>query len=119
VGLGESLGDLNHEPDGFVERRAGRGPLLQRLARVISHGDEGLTVGRLVDVENHADVGVVESGGGLGLADEPPALLSAHAQLGREELEGNEAVELEVACAIHHAHAAAAQPVQDFVVGNC
>src|SRR3989442_1548577 len=75
-------------------------------------------VGGFVDIENDADVGVVESGSGFGLADEALALLFAHAQLGREELEGDDAVELEIARAIHHAHAAAAELVKDLVVGN-
>jgi len=119
VSLGESLGDLNRDSDGPVERRTGRDRLLQRLARVIGHGDEGLAVGGFVDIENDADVGVVERGSGLGLADEAVALLFAQAQPGGEELESDGAVEPDVARAVDHAHAAAAQLVKDFVVGNC
>jgi len=79
VSLGQSLGDLNRESDVLVECRASGHLLLQRLARVVGHGDERPTVGGFVDIENDADVGVIEGRGGLSLADKALVLLCAHA----------------------------------------
>src|SRR4029453_15065527 len=45
-------------------------------------------------------------------------LSGAQKQLGGKKLEGEDAVEPEIAGAIHDAHSAGAQPVQDLVVGN-
>ena len=69
--LGEPVSDLRRDVERFVNReRSRRQPLLQRLALVVGHDDEQLSVGGGRDVVNGADVRMVGCGGGLRFANE-------------------------------------------------
>ena len=67
----------------------------QLLAADELHGDEGDAV-RFVDAVDDRDVGVLEGGGGLGLAQEALAPVGVLRELLGEDLEGHFAVELGV-----------------------
>ena len=91
--------------------------LLQRGALQILHGDEGAAV-LLADVMNGADVGMIQRGGGASLALEPAQRLPVASQIVRQELERDEATEPGVLRFVDHAHAAAAELLDDAVVGE-
>ncbi len=68
VGGVEGVGNFDGECRGAVHlHRAAGDPVLEGLAFETFHGDEGLAV-LFADVVDGADVGMIESGGGLGLA---------------------------------------------------
>ena len=91
--------------------------LLQRAALQILHGDEGAAV-LLADVMNGADVGMIQRGRGSRLALEPAQRLSVARQIVRQELQRDEAMEPGVLRFVHDAHAAAAELLDDAVVGE-
>ena len=91
--------------------------LLQRAALQILHGDEGAAV-LLADVMNGADVGMIQGGRGSSLALEPAQRLPVASQVVRQELERHEATEPGVLRFVDHAHAAAAELLDDAVVGE-
>ena len=70
----------------------------------------------LADVVNGADVGMVESGGGLGFALEAAESLRVSGDLVGQELQGDEAAELNVLGLVDDTHAAAAEFLDDAVV---
>ena len=91
--------------------------LLQRGALQILHGDEGAAV-LLADVMNGADVGMIQRGRGSSLALEPAQRLPVASQFVRQELQRDEAMEPGVLRFVDHAHAAAAELLDDAVVGE-
>ena len=72
----------------------------------------------LVDVIDGADIGVIEGGGGLGLALEALQGLMVLGHIIGQELERYETVELGVLGLVDHAHAAAAQLFENPVMRN-
>ncbi len=72
----------------------------------------------LADLMNLDDVGVPESGDGLGLGAEAAQLLRAGEIRGRDHLQGDEALQARLPRLVHHPHAAATQQAQDFVAGH-
>src|SRR5579864_2955418 len=89
--------------------------MLEGYAIEILHHDEGLAI-LLVDLVNGADVGMVEGGGGLGFTAEAAQNLRVFRDLVRQELQGDEAVELGVDGFVDDAHASAAQSFDDAIV---
>ncbi len=91
-----------------VEERAERRPLRE------VHGDVGaaLVLAEVVDAD---DRGVVELGGGLGLAEEAPARHVVLEVPREEDLERERPVELGVARAVDDAHAAARDLLEEHV----
>ena len=83
----------------------------------ILHGDEGAAV-LLADVMNGADVGMIQRGRGASLALEPAQRLPVASQFVRQELERDEATEPGVLRFVNHAHSAAAELLDDAVVGE-
>ena len=81
------------------------------------HDDKGL-VRVLPDVVNGADVGMIQSRGGLRLALKSGQRLRVAEHLFRQELEGNKAMQAGVLGLVDHTHAAAAQLFDDVVVGD-
>ena len=80
VGVGERLGDVAEEPHRVGDRQlaAPGQPVAERLALDVRHDVVEEAVG-LARVEQRQDVGVLQAGGDLDLADEP-----LRAQRGRE-----------------------------------
>jgi hypothetical protein len=84
----------------------------------VCHGDEELALRGFTNVEDGADVGVVEGGGGFGLAREPLAEKRFLAPFNGQKLEGDSAIEAGVSSAIDDAHAAATELFEDLVMGD-
>ena len=72
----------------------------------------------LADVEDLDDVGVLELGDGLGLGQEAGGGLGAGVRAGQDHLQGDDAVEPDLAGLVDDAHAAAAQLAHDLVAGD-
>src|SRR5882762_364067 len=70
------------------------------------------------DFIDGADVGMIQSGGGLGLALEAGESLRIASDFRREEFKGHEAVQLGVFRFVDHAHPATAQFFEDVIVRN-
>ena len=81
------------------------------------HDDERLAL-VLADVVDRADVRMVQRRGGARLALEALERLRVARQLARQELERDLAAEARVLGAVDDTHAAAAEPVEDAVVGE-
>jgi hypothetical protein len=71
-----------------------------------------------VDVMDGADIGMIECGGGFGLAPESFECGVILREPLWQKLEGDEAMELGIFSLVHHAHAPAAQLLQNPVMGH-
>jgi hypothetical protein len=111
----ERLGDLDPDLEEWLGgKRAPFEPRREGLALdQLHHQVAGLPF--VSDVEQGADVGVVEAGDGLGFALETGADIRVARQPGRQDLDGDVAPEAGVACAIDLAHSARAQRGKDLV----
>ena len=69
----------------------------------------------LVDLH---DVGVLQARDGFGFGAEASQLLAAGMAACKDHLEGDEAIELEMACLVDNAHAAAAKYALNLVARN-
>ena len=115
VGGGQGVGDLGRHGQRLLERqRSLLEAVGERLAREVLHHQEGRTV-VLADVVERADVRVVQAGDGLRFALEAGAAVRVGADLGREDLDGDGAVEAGVAGLVDLAHAAGADGGEDLV----
>ena len=114
MGGAEGVGRLRHDPAGLVDGQAPApaDPPGDRLAVDVAH-DEVHQSEAFADGVDRDDVGVGQPGGGLRLAGEalPDVLLEG--ELGRQDLDGDPALEPLVAGAVHHAHAATADLALD------
>ena len=72
----------------------------------------------LLDSVNSADVGVIESGSCLRFPLESFQVLAVLREFFRQELQRDGALELGVLGLVDHTHAAAAQLLQNAIVGN-
>ena len=79
----------------------------QVVAGDVAHHEIGAVLGDPDAVDGH-DVRVLDRPGGARLGQEPLAGLLVLDELGRDDLDGDVAVEVELAGAVHHAHAAPA-----------
>jgi hypothetical protein len=114
----ETLRDLRGHVERFLRTEGSRLDLvLEALAFDERHRDKDQILG-FVDLENRADVGMVENGGGLGFADETLAVLRVLERLREEELEGDETLELRVLGFVYDPHPALAELLDHTVVGN-
>src|SRR2546425_2966616 len=112
----QSISNLNSQLQHLlVGKRLAGDAMLERLSLQELHDDEGLAW-LLLDLMNHADVGMVECGGGSGFALESleRRLIARH--LFRQEFEGHQPAELCVFGLVDHAHTAASELLQDAVV---
>jgi len=114
----ESIGNLNG-----VTQRGGRGHSTRRnqlakgLPGDILH-DHELLVALGDDVMDSDDVGMIQAGGGLCLQNEPPAPLRVVGISGRENLNGDNAIQPGVLSPVNFAHPTGAQPLQNLVMQN-
>ncbi len=94
--------------------------LLQRLTLVERHDDEHAAVIGLVDFMDRADVRMVQRRCCFGFTHETLAAFVLHfvVVVCWEELDGHEALELQVARLVHDTHSTGADVVDDLVVGN-
>ena len=91
--------------------------MLESLAVEEFHGDK-LLAALLPDFVDGADIGMIESRSGLSLAFEAREGLRIASDLGREEFESHEAVEINVFGFVDDAHPAAAEFFEDAIVRN-
>ena len=91
--------------------------VLQRHAVEILHGDEVLTFA-LVNLEDHADVGMIQCRSSLCFALETGQSLRVLGDFIGQEFQGDEAMQLHVLGFVDHAHTAAAQLLNNAVVGD-
>ena len=111
----EGLGDLRRDVERLSKRhRAARQALGQRLTGEMFHDEVGRAV-VAADVVERADVRVRERGDGAGLPLEAGAAVRIGAQFGREDLDGDRAVEAGVAGLVDLTHAAGADSRLDLV----
>ena len=111
--VGESAGDVDDLCGG---QAAGRDEAVEGLAFDEFHGEEMDAVG-FFDREDGDDVGVIEGGDGAGFALKTGEAVGIARHIGRQNLEGDVAVEFGVGGAIDLAHAAGAEGADDAVVG--
>src|SRR5580700_180806 len=89
--------------------------MLQRHSVEILHDDEVLTFA-LVNLEDHADVGMIEGGCSLRLTLEAGQSLRIFGNLVRQELQGDKAVQLYVLGLVDHTHPATAEFLDNAIV---
>src|SRR5260370_41018331 len=95
TGMGriQSIGDLDAEGENrFQFHRPAGDQVLERGAVEELHDEEGASL-FFADVVDRADVGMIESGRGLGLAAKTLQCLPILREVVGKELEGNEAAE--------------------------
>src|ERR1039457_2548210 len=68
------------------------------------------------DTKDHANIGVIQRGGSLGLALKSGEYLRVASNILRQELEGDEAMQPSVLSLVHHTHTAATKFLDDAVV---
>jgi len=118
VGGVESVGGVDADfEEAFEFERARGDDVLERGAVEEFHGDK-CTAAIFADVVDGADVGVVQCGGGAGLAFEAFERLGIVGEIVWEKFEGDEAAEARVFGFIDHAHAATAEFFDDVVMGD-
>ena len=114
----QSIRDLNRPVELCIQRDwLVTDPVFQRLAFQQFHRNVRRAL-ELSDFVDRANVGVVDSGSGFGLMLEALDCRSVAGYLFRKELQSNFAFKLQVFGAIHHAHAAAAKPLDDAIMRN-
>jgi hypothetical protein len=114
----EGIGDFDGELQQDIGLKRVAGDLvLEGHAFEILHDDEGLA-GGFVDFMDGADVGVIQRRGGAGFTLEAFERLRVGGDVRGKEFESDEAAKLDVFGLVNNAHAAAAQLVDDAVVGD-
>ena len=116
----KTLADLRGDVDGVVHVEwPTSDALLERLPLVVGHDEIELPVVCLVDLVDGANVGVVQSGRGLGLLEE--ALLGGlvAGQVGWQQLDRHTPIQPGIVGRVDDAHPAAAQLRDDLVGPEC
>ena len=109
VGGVEGLGYLQPEGDGAVHWRRALGELIGERPAFEKFHDEERHAVLFANVEERADVRVIEARDGAGLARQAIESARVRERPGGEDLHGHIAVEPRIAGAIHFAHAAGTQ----------
>lgn len=114
---GDGIGNLNGDGQRLAQRRPARGEGAERPAFDAFHGDE-IDARIVADLVDRDDIGVVERARRLRFADQASAPGCTIKSVGRENLEGDGAIEARIESLIDRAHAARAQPGLDFIVAQ-
>src|SRR5882724_1940827 len=116
VGGVQGIGNLNTEFQyGFDFQRLSRNQMLESVSLQQFHRDEGSLLA-LVNFVDSADVGMVKSGRGTGLAPKSFQSLGIVSYFFGQELQGHEPAKASVLGLIHNPHAAATELLNDAVV---
>ena len=111
----QRLGDLFRNPERFVERdRAARDAIGQCFA-VNEFKNKETGVAELLYVVNAGDVRMIQRGEKFRFALKPGSPGRVARELFRQDLDGDFALQLEIPCAIHLAHATFAKQGRDFM----
>jgi hypothetical protein len=114
----ESVGNLDAQIEHRLDlQRLASDPVPERLPLKQFHSDEASPIG-LVNLVDRADVRVVQGGRSLGLPLKTAEGLRVVGEFVGKELQSDVATELEVFSLVHHAHAPAADPAEDAVMGH-
>jgi len=114
----ERIGDLDPQPQNLVHfHRARADPVFQGHPFEKLHGDEGMAI-LIADIVDGTDVGMIESGGGLGLTSKSRQRLRIPGDFVRQELERDETVQSRVFGFVDHAHAALAELFENLEIAN-
>ncbi len=114
----QRIGNLDGETDQHIGLyRNPSDAMLQRQAVEKLHGDECLAV-LLADVIKSADVGMIQRGGGLGLALKAGERLRVAGQVFGKEFQRDETMQPGVLPLIDHAHTAATEFFDNTVMRN-
>jgi len=115
----EPARDLNRDAERlFLRERLPRDHPVERFAVVVRHGDEHLAIFGFVDVEDRADVGMVEGRRGPRLLHEALANLVVPRERVGKKLQSDRSPESVIRRPVDHPHAAGAQSLSDRVVGD-
>jgi hypothetical protein len=114
--LRQPVADLDGHVEGLLEsQRTPRDRLPERLALVVGHHEIELAVGRLIDLVDGADIGMVERRGGPRLPQKPLLGPLITREVRREHFDRHDAVEARIAGPVHRPHAAGPEWGNDFV----
>src|SRR5579863_1371661 len=109
VGRVEGVGDINRDRHQRLElKRTVADQVFQGLAFEVLHGDESAAI-VLANVVNRADVGVIQTGSGLGLAAEAAEQMLVGGNVVGKKFESNKAAQASVLGLENHPHPAAAE----------
>jgi hypothetical protein len=114
---GDGVGNLDGDGQHLAQGRPARGEFAQRPAFDAFHGDE-IDARIVTDFVDRDDVGVVQRARRLRFADQPSAAGGAFQSVGRQNLEGDHAIEARIQRLIDRPHAAGAQLRLDLVVAQ-
>jgi hypothetical protein len=115
---GERVGDLDPVLDRFIQTEAASGyDAVECPARHELHGDEvdALVLPNVMDGD---DPWVIERGGGLRFLHKAETAIAVSYFVGGKKLDGDEAIEVCVARFVDDTHAAFADLLKDFEVGE-
>src|SRR5690242_460043 len=116
MSFGESARDLPGVVDALPRgKRTKLEFFRERGALVIAHDDEKLSIGRFFEAVNHADIGVIERGGGFSFLEEALRLARTDGGVVRKEFQRDGALEFAVERLINHTHAARSNDAEDLV----
>ena len=115
VRVRERVGDLSRDLDRLVCRHAAAGHAARERFAFQALHHEVVEAAVVPDIVNAADVGMLEARDRFRLATESFAQLRAHRAAAQHDLDGDRPIEPEIAGAIHLAHAAPAERLDDFV----
>ena len=114
VSGGQGIGDLHAEGENIVRRHGpAENALFESLAFEEFHDEIGVAV-LLSDIEDGADVGMIECRGGAGLLEEALPH-SGHLIVFLQQLDGDLSLQSPVPCPEDQAHGSATQRAQDFI----
>lgn len=116
VGGAESFGDLAGVADDDRDGHAAFGDQLEERFAIDKLDDHVLSGPVVNDVVNGDDVGVIESGDGLGFLYEAETAVGIGSHAGGERFDGDEAIEARVAGFVDFAHAAGADSFEELVL---
>jgi len=115
VGLVESVGDFRADLENLIGRKRAFGNALRERFALDAFHDQEIGAVLRADIEERADVWVIQSRDGFGFTLEAELGGSVGGEMVRENFDGDRAVEAGVACAVDFAHAAGTERSEDFV----
>ena len=119
VRLGQGLRHLAGQLHGLLDRqRSPRQARLEGLAVAVRHREQELTGGKLLDVVDRADVGMIEERGGPRLVDQARFGGLVPSEVRRQQLQRHLPAEAQVLGQIDLAHGARADPLDEPVVAR-
>jgi hypothetical protein len=111
----DGVGDLSGDGDGVIDGNRSGGDPLRQVRAIDELHDQGLDRRTVLETVNLRDVRMIERGQRLRFAREAGESIVIGGERVRQDLQGDVAIELRVASAIHLAHATGADGRDDLV----